>query len=57
MIESAEPPIKKVRPECRNAIINSMESQKNMSDDDKKVVAELKEEQLRSFYRSMRVLM
>jgi hypothetical protein len=57
MIESAEPPIKKVRPECRNAIINSMESQKNMSDDDKKVVAELKEEQLRSLYQSMRVLM
>ena len=57
MIESAEPPIKKVRPECRNAIINSMESQKDLSDDDKRVLVDLKEQPLRSLYQSMRVLM
>ena len=57
MIESAEPPIKKVRPECRNAIINSMEAQKDLSDDDKRVLADLKGQSLRSLYQSMRVLM
>ena len=57
MIESAEPPIKKVRPECRNAIINSMEPQKDLSDDDKRVLADLKGQTFRSLYQSMRVLM
>ena len=57
MIESAEPQIKKVRPECRNATINSMESQKDLSDDNKRVLAEMKQQQLHSLYQSMRVLM
>jgi hypothetical protein len=57
MIESAEPPIKKMRPECRNAIINSIEAQKNLSDMDKRVLADLKEQHLRSLYKSLRALM
>ena len=57
MIESAEPQIKKVRTECRNATINSMESQKDLSDDHKRVLAEIKQQQLHSLYQSMRVLM